>query len=859
MLAVGGLSGCQRTADSSSIAAHPAAADRDPSALYQSVYADYLHGNLDLAEHHAGEAVQTFSRAAPAGDPTWGLRFRLLQAEVRIRQNRAREALDLLTQPGSNVPVAGDLAIKLNLLCALTHSRLGQPDVAAHELSEARRLAEAAHSPLIGEVLRAEALIERDAGHLDQALEKFRQSLAAARQASDPLVQAADLVDIGFVTLQSHRFDEAVLLLQQAADYARSVQAHRQLQLAVGNMGWAYQNLGDFEHALANFQEAEQEAQQLGIAHYQALWHQDMGLAAYRLGQFEDARKYDEAGLREALSRPAGQETDRIANIEANLALLLYEQGQYPEAKQHSDAATRTAQGSKDVNVTAYCQVLQGLLAMRLNQVQEAERIFTQIRKQTTDADIRTDAENALANLYASRHDSRQAESWYRRSIQTFEEKRAEIHSEDLRLVSFGYGDAVYRDYAQFLIDAHRSGEALELLDRSRARTLEEGLGGAEGPGGNEATPRAKTGPRAATRTGATTRPTLVTAQSVARKLGAPILFYALGPKQSYLWVITPEQTHLLPLPKERDIQTWVEAYQKAILKSTDPIASPPPPAVSLYNTLIQPAAAWVPPGSRVYIIPDGVLHALNFETLPEPTDSGSRYWIERVTITTASSIAMLARLKPVESEAIAGRKLLLIGNPLPAQAQFEALPNAADEIAKVRSHFPALDQTVLTQAQAVPAAYLASHPEQFQYIHFVAHGTASRLVPLDSAVVLSPERDHPEVFKLYARDITRQPLNAQLVTISACFGSGVRAYAGEGLIGLAWVFLRAGSHNVIGALWQANDASTPLLMDRLYEGIQAGKTADAALREAKLTLIHSPNVYRKPFYWGAFQLYAGS
>jgi CHAT domain-containing protein len=215
--------------------------------------------------------------------------------------------------------------------------------------------------------------------------------------------------------------------------------------------------------------------------------------------------------------------------------------------------------------------------------------------------------------------------------------------------------------------------------------------------------------------------------------------------------------------------------------------------------------------------------------------------------------------LKPVVSDAIGGRKLLLIGNPLPAQAEFEALPNAADEIEKVRRHFPTLDQTVLTQAQAVPAAYQESHPEQFQYIHFVAHGTASRLVPLDSAVVLSPEHEHPEIFKLYARDITRQPLNAQLVTISACFGSGVRAYAGEGLIGLAWVFLRAGSHNVIGALWQANDASTPLLMDRMYDGIQAGKTADAALREAKLTLIHSPNVYRKPFYWGAFQLYAGS
>jgi CHAT domain-containing protein len=218
-----------------------------------------------------------------------------------------------------------------------------------------------------------------------------------------------------------------------------------------------------------------------------------------------------------------------------------------------------------------------------------------------------------------------------------------------------------------------------------------------------------------------------------------------------------------------------------------------------------------------------------------------------------------LARARSSDNDEVLGHRLLLIGDPLPGHSEFEPLPNAADEIEKVRRHFPQQGQTVLTRDQAVPSAYTESHPDQYQYIHFVAHGTASRLVPLDSAVVLSPERSNPEVFKLYARDIARQPLTAELVTISACYGSGIRTYAGEGLVGLAWVFLRAGSHNVIGALWEASDASTPLLMDRLYDGIQAGKSPDAALREAKLTLIRSPNVYRKPFYWGAFQLYSGS
>jgi CHAT domain-containing protein len=265
-----------------------------------------------------------------------------------------------------------------------------------------------------------------------------------------------------------------------------------------------------------------------------------------------------------------------------------------------------------------------------------------------------------------------------------------------------------------------------------------------------------------------------------------------------------------------------------------------------------------IPAGSKVFVVPDGVLHGLNFETLLVPAGAGFKYWIEDVTVTITSSFRMLSRLSVIPQQE-AARGLLLIGNPLSAGSEFEDLPQAAAEIQTVRQHFPADAATVLVQADAVPAAYAASDPDRYQYIHFVAHGTASRMSPLDSAVVLSPGSADPGNFKLYAREIVRHPLHAKLVTISACYGSGLRTYAGEGLVGLAWAFLRAGSHNVIGALWQADDAATPLMMGRLYTQIEAGRSPDEALRDAKLVLIHSANVYRKPFYWGVFQLYAGS
>jgi CHAT domain-containing protein len=199
---------------------------------------------------------------------------------------------------------------------------------------------------------------------------------------------------------------------------------------------------------------------------------------------------------------------------------------------------------------------------------------------------------------------------------------------------------------------------------------------------------------------------------------------------------------------------------------------------------------------------------------------------------------------------------MLLIGDPPSHAPEFPALRNAADEINRVRSHFTG-ECTVLRGTAATPRAYHDAHPGDFGNIHFVAHGIATRTRPLDSAVVLAGTGDS---YKLYARDILKQPLRAALVTISSCHGAGTRLYEGEGLVGLAWAFLHAGASKVIAALWEVNDIATPKLMDDLYAGIRAGQDPAAALRNAKLKLIHNrKSAFRQPKYWAPFVLYSGS
>jgi CHAT domain-containing protein len=82
------------------------------------------------------------------------------------------------------------------------------------------------------------------------------------------------------------------------------------------------------------------------------------------------------------------------------------------------------------------------------------------------------------------------------------------------------------------------------------------------------------------------------------------------------------------------------------------------------------------------------------------------------------------------------------------------------------------------------------AHPENYSTLHFAAHAIANRESPLDSAIVLAGPADNR---KLYAREILRRPLSAELVTLSAGQSAGSRTYYGEGLAGFSWAFLSAG------------------------------------------------------------------
>ena len=331
--------------------------------------------------------------------------------------------------------------------------------------------------------------------------------------------------------------------------------------------------------------------------------------------------------------------------------------------------------------------------------------------------------------------------------------------------------------------------------------------------------------------------------KEVAGQSRSVFLSFWLAPKRSFLWIVSGTGVRRVDLPPAGDIEAAVRDYRAMLDNSTmDPLARSATPGDRLYAMLIAPAA--LPKDASVVIVPDGALHGLNFETLP--VDGRERhYFIEDAEIQVAPSLAMLGTsARPKRPD----RSLLLIGNPTPREPEFPALSYAPVEMTS-RQALPAGQGDGVRRRPGDAGGLPRRRVGSVSMIHFTAHATANVESPLDSAVVLSgPDTG----YKLYARDVADKPLNADLVTVSACRGAGERAYSGEGLVGSPGLSCAPARAKVIAGLWDVDDGSTARLMGSAGRQHPGRHEPAAALREAKLLLNKDGGQLARPVLLGA-------
>ena len=764
----------------------------------------------------------------------WAWRFRVLEAQVLISQSDGKGTLALLDEDLPAALASTEVAVQKKVFTGKAHTAGHQYSDAERDFEEAERIARSLRPNFVCQVLLEKATLQVEEKNFATAEADYKKALTIARQEKISKYEATALGGLGWLATSQEHYDEAIDWNEAALRSSRAQGLKSTSATILGNIAWNFSKLGDFEAALDFFKQGAEESEEAGLTGGIAYWFTGIANAQKSLHDYASAETTSKMTLERARVL---NDTEAVILCLNTLSEVSLETGRPEEAERYNRQVLKLEEAGADHSGVLDSLVLSGRIEAKKEHFAEAEKLFLQVLDDANaETALRWSVQARLAELDDARGMPIQAEQEYRKSIRTFENARSSVGADDLRLSFLSGAIEFYDDYVSFLLRRGRPDDALAVAELSRAQTLEEGL--ASGKEGTAVLNRS------------------IQARNLARRLQTTLLFYWLGQGHSYLWVITPAKTTCLTLPAAPEIDPIVKSYRETVMDGRDPLESANAGGQRLYEMLIEPAKNLIPAGSRVILLPDGSLYGLNFETLIVPGPK-LHYWIEDVTLTTASSLTLLASAAAARS-APRGKSIFLVGDTVSPNVDFPKLTHAAAEMQSIEKYFPEPRRAVLSGSAATPAAYLSSKPEQYAYLHFVTHGTASRARPLESAVVLSKEKDD-DSYKLYARDIVKRHLSAYLVTISACNGAGTRAFSGEGLVGLSWAFLRAGAHNVIGALWEVSDSAAPQLMDKLYDGLSRGQDPASALRAAKLALLHSEKVFRRPYYWAPFQLYAGS
>jgi len=765
-----------------------------------------------------------------------------LRAEVLLWRGLDEKVLSLLAESLPSRFAATDFATRRQACKAIAHGHLHQFEQAQAALADAEQLANTKQPQLLGEVFLAKGSVALARGALGEALSFFQVAWNQARLYKQPFLETNAAGSLGRTLVWLEHYDAAIDWFTNSLQLSQSLNARASSAKTLGNIGWSYREMGDLENALSQFVQAESAAHGAGLVVDEARWLSSVGDVYYDLHNYSAAQINSSEALKLADSL---HDSDVAIYCLQNLALISLARKQFDAARKNIDDALRREAPAPDHTRELYTRLIAADLAANTGSFAKAETSYVEIiADSASPASVRWEAQAGLAQTHAARGKLILAEREFTQAINTISAARDSIQHEDFRLSFLSSAIRFYDQYVNFLLSQDRPLDALKIADLSRAQTLEHGLSPSANADAGGKTPAL---PKSASAFA-------IHPQETARRLGATLLFYQLGQEGSHLWVISPEKITLRTLPSAGEIEALVGSYRRSILEDPrDLLESVSASGKKLYELLIQPVENAIPEGSRVIVLPDGPLRSLNFESLPV-YGANPHYWIEDATISVASSLSLLSHVS--NSRRPKSPNLLLFGDPDPPTNEFPRLGDARDEIHAVQSHFDEKSTTLFLKKDARASLYLSSDPGKYSYLHFATHGIASVAKPLESAIILTREGDS---YKLYARDIVQHRLNAYLVSISACDGSGRRNFAGEGLIGLSWAFLRAGAHNVVAGLWETSTASTPPIFDRLYQGVTHGEDPATALRNAKLALVHAKGASRRPFYWAPFQLYVGS
>ena len=289
--------------------------------------------------------------------------------------------------------------------------------------------------------------------------------------------------------------------------------------------------------------------------------------------------------------------------------------------------------------------------------------------------------------------------------------------------------------------------------------------------------------------------------------------------------------------------------------------------------------------GTRLRIIPDGVLNLLPFAALPlEYSDvplnysqlkylqSGrelqlgysARYLLELEERTVPEFTDNLLAFAPsFQGSATAievgeANRLRALRSVIPEGGEGDNLPGLLplqhnqSEVEAIASIVPGA-KAYLSEA-ASRRAFLESIGKG-RVVHISSHGLAHPQNPNLSFVAFSQDGNRLEEEELlYFNDLSTLPFQSELVVLSACETSLGKVVKGESVLSLGGAFAAAGAQSTLTSLWKVDDAATENLMVKFYEQLAAGKTRSSALAMAQESQ-RTEQDFAHPYYWSSMAL----
>lgn len=268
-----------------------------------------------------------------------------------------------------------------------------------------------------------------------------------------------------------------------------------------------------------------------------------------------------------------------------------------------------------------------------------------------------------------------------------------------------------------------------------------------------------------------------------------------------------------------------------------------------LYAALLQPVEKVFQNSSRLYIIPDGSLFQLPFESL----SSGSsihNYLIRSYEISYHYSASLLFTnhdSQPADWKNLNGTGFAPFQADNGSISEWARLPRSLEEIPR---HFKVLHDKSATKDSFVKIA------DRFSLIHLATHASLGD-APGQQFIQFYPIQESLASQRLYIPEIYNLDLShTRLIILSACETSSGNPIAGEGLLSLSRAFIYAGAEGIVATLWKTEDNIASYLMKKFHYYLQQQQDPGRALHLAKVDLLTDPSIsirYKTPNYWSNF------